>query len=134
LNKPRIQSNEPENKTMKATNIGRLAVGCVLACSFTSNLHAQSTATNTPNTALTAAQRAAAEAAQLQTLMQATAQALAQSQAAHPARLKSAGQSAGQQSLIVGGQPDEFLEDYAPWIVQDIPMLDGSQLTADALV
>jgi len=134
--KPGFKNNKSGNQKMKATdkNIGRLVVGFILACALTSNLLAQSTATNGPNTGLTAAQQAAAEAAQLQALMQATAQALAQAQAAHPARTASAaGQNAGQQSLIVGGQ-SEFSEDYAPWVLQDIPMSNGSQLTADALL
>lgn len=76
---------------MKATgiNIGRLVVGCILACSLTSRLLAQSTATNGPNTGLTGAQRAAAEAAQLQLLTQAMAQAEAEAEQArlnHEAR------------------------------------------------
>lgn len=103
---------------MKASgnNIGRLVVGCFLACSLTLKLNAQTTATNGPNTGLTAAQiaaRQAAEEAQLQTLMQ----AMAQTQAAQKTRLKpAAGQSGAQQSLIIGGQQDDFSENYAPWL------------------
>jgi hypothetical protein len=41
-------------------------------------------------------------------------------------------QSSSQNSLIQP-PPDPFQTDYAPWIIQDVPMPDGSQLTSDAL-
>jgi hypothetical protein len=120
---------------MKATKtIGRLIVGCVFACCLTSKLHAQTTASNGPNTGLTAAQIAAqraAEAAQAEALVQAMQQ---QAQAVGKSRPQlTAAQLAAQQSLIIVGQQNDFSENYAPWIIQDIPMPDGSQLTADAL-
>ena len=37
------------------------------------------------------------------------------------------------QALLAGSGQDIYDTDYAPWIVQDIPMPDGSQLTADGL-
>ncbi len=101
-------------------NIGRFVVACILARSVTSNLRAQTTA----------AQQAAAEAAQLQALMDAMAQAQAQAQAARPAHLQSAaGQIAGQQSLIVGGQPDQFsnnLASVSQWLHDTVTNIDGT--------
>lgn len=105
-------------------------MGCVLVCSLTSKLHAQSTATNGPNTGLTAAQRAAAAAAQYEALIQAMDQALAQSQAARSARPHSAaGQSGAQQSLIIGGQQDQFsnnLASVSEWLHDSVTNVDGT--------
>jgi hypothetical protein len=115
---------------MKATKIiGRLIVGCVFACCLTSNSQGQSSLTPEQ----IAARRAAAEA-QTEEMTRQLEDAMAQAQtqaAAHPAR--SSAQTAAQQGAIAEAQRADFETNYAPVIVQDVAMPDGSQLTSDTL-
>jgi hypothetical protein len=120
-------------KTMKKIT-GRLIVGCVFACCLALKLHAQSTATNGPNTGLTAAQiaaRQAAQAAQTEALIQAMQQSQAQA-AARPAQ--SAAQVAAQQAAIAAAQQADFSTNYAAWVIQaNVIPGGGSQGTGFAL-
>jgi Subtilase family len=129
-----MKTKQTKNETMKVTKtVGRLIVGCVFACCLPSNSHAQSSLTPEQ----IAARRAAAEARTEEMTRQlddAMAQAMAEAQAQAAARpVRTVTQTAAQQVTIAEAQQADFQANYAPWIVQDVSMPDGSQITADGL-
>jgi hypothetical protein len=127
--------------TQRRTALTALSLIAALAVSLASPASAQ-TASSTPLTAdQIAARRALAQIAaeeSLRQLEEATSNMMAQAEQwlaeyrkTHPA--PTAAQLAAQQATYAVIQQEQFQTNFAPWLVQHIPMPDGSFLTTDGL-